>query len=74
MLRSSERLTVTDISAQPVGSILKGQAVQKDKIPPIVLLHSPSKVELFPVPYLRISTISALPEGQRFFALGPLTP
>jgi len=74
MLRSSERLKFTDISAQPIGSILKGQAVRKDEIPPIVLLRSPSKVEIFPAPYFRISTISVLPEGQQFFPWGPLTP
>jgi len=42
MLSSSERLIFTDISAQPIGSILKGQAVQKDEILPIVLLLFPS--------------------------------
>lgn len=41
---------------------------------PIVLLRSPTKVEIFPGPYFRISTISVLPEGQWFFPWGPLTP
>jgi hypothetical protein len=74
MLRSSEQLIFTDISAQPISSILKSQGVQKNVNLPIVLLRSPSKVKIFPAPVLRISTISVLPEGLWFFPWGRLTP